>query len=64
MELDRVQHSQKLQEYRKKIDNPNAEFPEYQKYLKYFVSLIVSLFMVILMKCILLKTLMINSVSI
>ena len=50
MELDRVEYSQKLQAYRIKVKNPSAEFPDYKRYLKYLVSLVVSLFMVIIFK--------------
>jgi hypothetical protein len=46
MELDRVEYSQKLQAYRIKVNDPSAEFPDYKRYLKYLVSIVVSLFMV------------------
>lgn len=41
-ELDRVEYSKALQEYRNKKHDNTAEFPLYHKYLKYLVSLLVT----------------------
>ena len=46
MELDRVEYSRKLEIYRDKKENLHAFFPEYQLYLKYFVSAMITLVMV------------------
>ena len=46
LELDRVEYVQKLQQYCAKHGLENAEFPEYQKYLKYMFSFTVLIFMV------------------
>jgi hypothetical protein len=45
-EVDRVEYLQELQKYRNKVGNQYAQFPDYQRFLKYFLSLIISLFMV------------------
>jgi hypothetical protein len=48
MEIDRVEYSKKLQRYRLKKGDMHAYFPEYVVYIKYFVSFLIILFMVIL----------------
>ena len=46
-EQNRVEYTQKLQDYRAKTNDRNAEFPLYQKYLKMTVSAIVTFLAVI-----------------
>jgi len=46
VESSRVEYSKKLEEYRIKVNDPHAQFPAYQKYLKYVASFLVTMFFV------------------
>ena len=43
MEQNRFEYSEKLNEYRKKMNDPCISFPKYQIYFQYFVSAIVTI---------------------
>ena len=47
VEPNRIEYTQKLQNYRTKINDRDAEFPSYEKYAKFTISFVVTLLAVI-----------------